>query len=350
MTTPGTSNAAAAEFLNHALDAFRGLALKGGTASHDFLIADLRLRIDVAKGLIEQSICRALAHLAVPAFEEPDLTVSVWDSESAGLSDLRPAWTAADYDLHGTISKFNDSRYHTVVQANPTILRMLDREERRAVYWTRAARELPYWEIGAPLRLLLHEWLNGCRRTPVHGAAVGYRDGGVLIAGVGGSGKSNVAMACLNSDLLYASDDYCVLTNEPEWRVHSLYCTGKIAGADLRRHPHLASHVSNADELDREKALFFVHEFSPEKIVRTMPIRAIVMPRLIGAGRTEIIPATAAAAQMAVAISTMVISHWTAGSTFSQVAGLVRALPSFHLRIGEDFAPSAISDLLNRLR
>jgi hypothetical protein len=53
----------------------------------------------------------------------------------------------------------------------------------------------------------------------------------------------------------------------------------------------------------------FVHEFSPEKMVRTMPIRAIIMPRLVGAGRSEIVPATAAAAQIAVAISTIGLSH-----------------------------------------
>jgi hypothetical protein len=346
-----TANIRAAGFLNRALDRFRSLARDGRTISRDFLVADLKLRIKVAKGLFEQSICRPFMHLAVPSFEQPDLTVSAWDSESSGLSELRLPWTPADYKRYGVVSGFNDSRYHTAVQFDPIIVRLLDRRARRAVYWMQAVRELPPWEIGAPLRPLLHEWLLSRGKLPVHGGAVGYRHGGVFLAGSGGSGKSNVALGCLNSDLLYAADDFCVLTDEPEWRIHSLYCSGKIAGGDLPRHPHLAGHVSNADALDSEKALFFVHESFPEKIIRTMPLRAIVMPQVMGFGRSEIMPATAAGAQLAVAMSTIELSPWTVVSTFSQVARFVRALPCFTLRIGEDSSavPSLIATLLSRL-
>jgi hypothetical protein len=346
-----TANLRAAVFLGQALDRFRSLARDGRTTSCDFLVADLKLRIEVAKGPFEQSICRAFMHLAVPSFEQPDLTVSAWDSESSGLSELRLPWTPADYERYGVVTGFNDSRYHTAAQFDPIIIRVLDRHTRRAVYWTQAARELPRWEIGAPLRPLLHEWLLSRGKLPVHGGAVGYRHGGVFLAGSGGSGKSNVALACLNSDLLYAADDFCVLADEPEWRIHSLYCSGKIAGGDLRRHPHLLAHAGSTNALGREKALFFVNELFPAKIVRMMPVRAILMPQVVGFGRSEIVPATAAAAQRAVAMSTIELSPWTVASTFSRVARFVRALPCFTLRIGEDSpaVPSLISNLLNRL-
>lgn len=352
MSADAGADRRAGDFLGEALDSFARLARAGGTASHDYLVAGLRLRIDVAKGLNEQSSCRALAHLEIPAGEEPDLAVSIWDSDSTGLAPLKPAWTAEDYGRYGAIAGFNSPRYHTAVQFEPIILRMLDRDARRAIYWTRAARALPHWEIGAPLRPLLHEWLRGRGRLPVHGGAVGYPQGGVFLAGAGGSGKSNLALASLHTDLLYAGDDFCVLTDEPEWRAHSLYCTGKVGGGDLARHPRLVPHVSNPGALDREKALFFLREFLPEKLIRTMPVRAIVLPRVVGSGASEVIPAGGAAAQRAIAMSTIELSRWTGATTFAEVARLVRAAPCFFLHVGEDpdEGPALISRLLERLK
>ena len=353
MSADAGADRRAGDFFDAAWESFACFARAGGTASRDYLVAGLRLRINVAKGVTEQSICRALAHLTIPAGQEPDLTVSIWDSDGSGLAPLKPAWTPDDYGRHGAIAGFNSDRYHTAVQFEPIVLRMLDRTLRRGIYWTRAACDLPHWEIGAPLRPLLHEWLRGRGRLPVHGGAVGNPEGGVFLAGAGGSGKSNLALASLYTDLFYASDDFCVLTDTdaPEWRAHSLYCTGKVDGGDLARHPRLISHVSNPGALEHEKAIFFVSEFLPEKLIRTMPMRAIVMPRVAGRGVSELIPASGAAAQQAIAMSTIELSRWTGATTFAEVARFVRATPCFVLRIGDnpDEGPALISRLLERL-
>jgi hypothetical protein len=229
---------------------------------------------------------------------------------------------------------------------------MLDREARRGFYWVRSVAQLPYWERGAPLRPLLHEWLTGSGHIPVHGAAVGYADGGVLLAGAGGSGKSNAALTCLNSDLLYASDDFCVLSDKPEWQVHSLYCSGKMLPPDIRRHPHLEPHVSNHDRPDDEKFLFFLHEPFHERLIRSMPLKAVVMPRVAGRGASALTPDNKAAAQRAVAMSTIALSPAGRGAAFARLANLVRLLPCYALTIGEDFqnVPHLIADLLRNLR
>ena len=344
-------NADAAIFLDDALNRFDTLVRAGRVVVRDFIVADLHLRLRMAEGPCDRAASRALAHLATEPGADPDLTISFWDSESTGLAPLKPAWTVAAYGKAGLITGFNDSRYHTAVQLDPVILRMLDRDSRRAFCWMPDARALPHWEIGAPLRPLLHEWLSSRDRLPVHGGAVGYADGGVFLAGAGGSGKSNVALACLTSDLLYASDDFCVLTKRPQWQVHSLYCTGKVAAGDLVRHPQLADHISNRDALEREKALFFLREFCGHKLIRTMPIKAIVMPQLVGRGRSAIEPAGAAAAQRAIAMSTIELSRWAGASTFPEVARFVRAVPCYTLKIGDDLPkiPELIAGLLKNL-
>jgi hypothetical protein len=338
-------------FFDDAMEKFSRLGRR--TVERDFTVAGLTFRVMFAEGAVEHAFARGIAHLETERVAQPDLTLAVWDSESTGIEPLRAAWTVEDYGHSGVINGFNDSRYHTVAPYGPTpIFGMLDRDERRGIYWTRDARNLPYWELGAPFRPLLHEWLTGHGRVPAHGGAVGYEDGGVFLAGAGGSGKSNTALSCLRSDLLYASDDFCVLSEGPEWRVHSLYCTGKVLGKDLPRQPQLAAHVSNPDKLDEEKALFFLFEPFREKFIRSMPLKAALMPQVIGDGTSEIVPTSEAQALRAIAMSTIALSRWTGSTTFSAAARLVRALPCYTLRIGRDSdrVPELISDLLRGLR
>lgn len=310
------------------------------------------VRIEISAGAMERAVMPALSHLIVPEVAEPDLLLCVWDSESIGAPPMSPGWGPEDYRREGYISGFNDQRFHTGMQFDPIILRMIDMKHRRAMYWTADALKLPYWEIGAPLRPLLHEWLQRIGMVAIHGGAVGRADGGVFLAGAGGQGKSNVALSCLNSDLFYASDDFCFLSQSPGWTVHSLYCTGKMAGGDLARHPHLRGAESNPDRLDREKALFFLSEKFGPRLIREMPLRAVVLPRVVAQGPAEIVPIAPAAAQKAIAMSTIELSRWTGGHTLRKVAELLRDHPCYELRVGPsiDEVPSVLAKLLNELR
>lgn len=321
-------------------------------ARRDYAVAGLALRLESADGSLARSVARALAHLETPPAPTPDLTLRVWDSEECGAPPLLPAWSTDDYGDSGLIRGFNDARFHIAAPYDPVpVLRLLDRDMRRAIYWTPSAPAMPEWEFGIPLRTLLHEWIRSNGRLMAHAGAVGYARGGVLLAGAGGRGKSNTALSCLVSDLLYASDDLCIVAETPDWTVHSLYSTGKMAAGDLVRHPRLAGHMSNPDALDREKALFFLHEIVPEKIIRSMPLKAVLMPEVVGVGASTLVPARAAEVQKAVATSTIEMARWTASSTFTAAARLARAVPGFRLRIGADHAnvPALIARLIDRL-
>ena len=315
-------------------------------------LAGRTVRIEVSAGAMERAILPAFAHLACPEVHEPDLVLCAWDSESTATLPLSPDWAVGDYRAEGFISGFNDFRFHTATQFDPVILRMLDMERRRALYWTHSASNLPYWEIGAPLRPLLHEWLRRIGLVAVHGGAVGQADGGVFLAGAGGQGKSNVALACLNSDLRYASDDFCFLSQSPHWTVHSLYCTGKIAAGDLVRHPHLRGAESNRDRLDCEKALFFLNEKFGDRLIRKMPLRAVVLPRVIAQVPSRIVQVAPVIAQKAIALSTIELFRLSGRDMLFKVAELVRDLPCYEVQMGAsiDEVPGLLAQLLNDLR
>jgi len=343
----------AASYYDSAFHAFRTIvAPRCAIDVRHISLGGRLVRLEIPQGAMERAVFPALAHLETAAVAEPDLALCVWDSASTGAPPLAPGWDADAYRREGYIAGFNDDRFHTAMQSDPLILRLIDMDNRRAMVWTPDAAKLPYWEIGAPLRPILHEWLQRVGMVAIHGGAIGYPDGGIFLAGAGGQGKSNVALACLQSDLRYASDDFCFLSQAPEWTMHSLYCTGKIAAADIARHPHLRGAESNPVRVDGEKALFFLTERFGDRLIRDMPLKAIVLPRVIGHGVSEIVPIDPAVVHRAIAMSTIEMSRWTGGHTLRKVVELLRDRPCYELRVGTSIAeaPQLIGQLLRKLR
>jgi hypothetical protein len=325
-------------------------AASGGAINCDYLVAGARLRLRFAGNRAAQLFGRAFAHLRVPDGGTPDLTLHLWDAVSTGTPPLRPGWGPEDYHGDGLIRPFNDDRFATAVETGPQVLRMVDAVAERGLYWIRDLANLPYGELAAPLRPLLHHWLWRRGRIPVHAGAVGLAHGGILLVGAGGAGKSNTAMSCIGSSLRYASDDFCVLAPEPEWSVHSLYSSGKLRDGDFVRHGRLRSMIDPAIErLDTEKHLLFIHEHQPASLIREFPLRAVVAPRVVGGDICRLVPNRGSGIAQALAISTMKMSWASTAATFEAAAHLVRTLPCYELQLGAqmDGVPDLLAGLLN---
>ncbi len=200
------------------------------------------------------------------------------------------------------------------------------------------ADRLPYYERGAPLRALLHWMLSAPQRQLVHAAAVGTQRHGVLLAGRGGSGKSTTALACLDSPLFYVGDDYCLLETSPAPRVHSVYNTAKLDADNVHRFPHRRSAISNIDRLDSEKALLFLQDHCPDKVVRRLPIHAVCLPRVSGRRETTVVPASAVEGLKALAPSTLFQLPGARRSAFETISALVRQVPCYRLELGTNLA------------
>jgi hypothetical protein len=337
-------------YLDALIERFRDFAARPGAVVVRHLDLGERLvRLELSSGAMERAVMPALAHLEVAApAKHPDLVIHAWDSDGNGAPPVSPGWGIADYRREGYISGFNDGRFHTAFQSDPVIFRMIDFERGRAAYWTPTAAHLPMWELGAPMRPLLHEWLGRTGLVAVHGGAVGTPEGGAFLAGAGGRGKSNVALASLASPLRYLSDDFCFLSPSPRWAARSLYCTGKIASGDFGRHPHLRGLASNPERLDREKALFFLHPAFRDRLIRGFDLRAIVMPRVVGTGPSRLTRIDGFVARKEIALSTIELSRWTSRESLGAMSALVDALPCYELAVGGDIteAPRLIAELL----
>jgi hypothetical protein len=183
----------------------------------------------------------------------------------------------------------------------------------------------------------------------VHSGAVGTDRGGVLLTGRGGSGKSNTCLACLDAGFLYAGDDYVVSGTNPAPTVHSIYNSAKLHANDVERFPSLAPALAHASTRDDEKSVLFIHRFRRAACARSLPIRAILLPRVTGLRETRLVPVSRAEGLKAMAPSTVFQLAGAGRNEFTAMARVAAQVPSFALELGTDRAciPGVIRDLLN---
>lgn len=321
----------------------------GGCIDRFYCIAGYKIRLRFAGSALIPYITSALAHLATEPVSDPALTVCLWDSASTNTIMPPPPWQRNQYHpKRGEILGFNNDRIHTSFQWGAYALSLLDSDRNLGIYWVETTEQIPYWETGSPLRTILNVWMNKQGLQLVHAGAVGLPSGGVLLVGKGGSGKSTTALTCLNSELFYAGDDYSLIASEPTPRVFSIYNTGKKNADDVERLPFLAGAISNRDRLDSEKAVYFINEHFPEKILTHFPIRAVLVPRITGKTDTSLTATSAVAALTSLAPSTMIQLPGAGKEACQIMMQVLKQIPCYYLELGTDLRqiPQVIFDLI----
>jgi len=309
--------------------------------SRDLEVAGVRIRLTFAGPEMAAALGRAFAHLLVPPGPEPDLEIRLWDAASSGTP--APPLPADVPDEHGPSFLVRTPAGLAVAHSASASVSLLDPSGRIAHHWVTDATRIPYWERAAPLRFLLHAWLTGRGLLLVHAAAVGAVDGGVLMAGVGGSGKSTSALSCLLAGMSYAGDDYVVVGRTPGPAAYPIFGTGKMKPDDTALLPSLLEHVDNLDQLPQEKAVIYVNEWLPDRIPQRLPIRAVVLPR-VTVGEPRLRPVSAGAALVGLAPSTIMQLGGGRQGALASMAALVEGLPAFALETGS--VPAALPDAI----
>jgi hypothetical protein len=332
------------------LESAYGRAAGAGTeAERQFLLAGNRIRIRASSPELLAQLSEAFAHLPAPSSDPDDspddLTVFLWDSAAApGATPQLPVTDPGE--PRGAVYYSASAQLQIAYQPGLGQLSVLDSSRNAAWFWCRDARELPFWEPAAPIRQILHWWLGQHGLMLLHGAAVGTAGAGALLVGRGGSGKSTSALASLDSNLLYAGDDYVAVGLPPDPHVYSIYGSGKLVPQHARLLPHLPPPSFPGDGSPEEKAVFFVSDRFPDRMCTGFPLRAVIAPR-VTRGKAAITRLEPAAALRALAPSTLLQLHPASPGALKSMAALVNTVPTFSLETGEDVA--AIPPTLERL-
>ncbi len=346
--SPVVPNPQATRFFDSACETFDHAAQSAGEMIDRFYdLGGHVVRLRFAGPALVDTFTRALRHRAATKISSPVLTICLWDCISTDTGMLSLPWGPDDYLPRGVVSGYNDERFYATVNTGLKMLQLGDIDRRTALFVIEDPALLSFDQYSLPLRALLHWGLRPLGSQPLHAGAVGLGSEGVLVVGRGGGGKSTTCISCLDSELLFLSDDYCLLGPSPEPRVSNLYGTAKVNHEDVGRFPNL-----KPDTEADEKVIYYLNEQRPEKLASHLTIRAVLVPRVTGGEKTTTSSASSMIAFRALAPSTM-FQLPGAGETSSQhMAELIRSVPCYTLRLGTDLPgiPQAILSLLNKVR
>ncbi len=341
-------------FFLSAHQAFELSARTAGAEQRFFKIGNQIICLQFAGKAMVSGLTRALAHLAIdPTVPDhkpdntPDLTICIWDSQSTGVAMPPPPWNADAYEARGQISSFWTQEINTAYYMGNGTLNMLHLGERTALYWLYDADDLNVYDRAMPLRNLLEWWMLAQDHYILHCAAVGTVTGGLLLAGLGGAGKSNTAISCLLGGLGYLGDDQCLVGLAPEPMVYSLYNTGRVLKEDLSRLMGLPAADGLYPSGDEIKLLHYFCGTYSSALVAAAPLRAIVMPKVTG--RKEAQLSSISPHEVFMGLSPVSMPHDLARrrQLIEATARMPRLLPSYRLELST--TPALNVDCLRQL-
>jgi hypothetical protein len=334
------------EFLGRMLAAQANAgALGGGATRRRFRIAGNEIELCLAHPALAEIFCSALAHLEISSGEKLGFAIHIWDETSPGIGSRTESLD------HGQITTLIDAEHFLKVTPCKSII-AAHRPSGKAAVWLQSRGDVEEWERAAPLLELVNWWASGFGYFNVHAASVGRPDGGVLIVGPGGVGKSHTAIACLDSDLFYVADDHCLLEIGACPSTASVYSTAKVFAADLHRFPMLQRREKEAYRTQEDKAVFYLNEIIPQRLSPGFPIRAVLLPHPSGRRDTQIMRTSASMALLWLGPDNVL--RWPASAgrlAFGKFASTLRSVPCFRLEAGTDLSqiPKAIASLLDNV-
>lgn len=328
----------------------RAAAAVGGWRVHTIRLGRVLLTLRATDERVHAMLLRATRHLAVAEADPADsVVISVCDTASTGVEPPRePDWAASHWRHEGE---------HTVlyIDRDRNSVAYSDVHQRRAIWWIAAEADVPLWERPAPLRTLIDRLLGPAGATLVHGGVVGDERGGVVLAGRGGSGKSTSIVSCVADGLRCGGDDFLLLQNDERPAVAwSMYATARLVPTSpawscftpLDRCIELPPATETDDPNLLKRAIFLAEQF-PGCMADRFVIRAVVVPMVVAADDTSLVPLRPALALRALAPSSMLQLDPRA-SALRTMAALVGSVPCFTLQVGRDLAqiPAAVRGLL----
>lgn len=219
-----------------------------------------------------------------------------------------------------------------------------DRETGRGLQFLSPSGALPPWDLGAPFRNFLHWHFTQRGQALVHAGTLAREGHGVLLAGPGGSGKSGTVLAGLAHGLDSVGDDYVLLRRDAHPMALPLFRTLKQDPAGFAR-LGLAAFAGVSRELNWQgKHQFTLADITARPLPEQIRLRAICLPMVTGAARTEFVEADPKEAFLVLTPSSVSQMPGDRGASFAFGAALARQLPAYRMRLGTH--PAEIADAM----
>jgi len=311
-------------------------------------VAGVRVRLVFAGPRLEAEFMGALAHLECANDRAPDATLYAWDSASTGVAMVPPPCSQASFTDRGDIWGFSSRVVRSAFHWSEYSVSLLDMPAGVGIYWVNTTTDLPYWAKSSPMRSLFH-WLMEQRGLQlVHAAAFGDENGGVLITGKGGVGKSTTSLAALTAGMTFIGDDYLIVGLEPEPTAYTLYSTAKLQPHQAARFPDLAALAEGQTPAPGEKVVLYLYPSHGHQILRSVPLKWVLTPVFNDSDETAFEAISPVDLHRAAAFTTMSQLPHAGVATHDFIRRMIEKTPRRRIRLGRDIpgVPRAIKALL----
>jgi len=309
-----------------------------------YRVAGLEVELRMAGDELARILPLPLTHLASSSGDgsgtSSDLRIDLWDATATGegppVRHLRDAFHRTWPFGHNVLASApGEERVGFETHAATTIL---DRSAGRIVGCVHDASRLSLYEQGKPLQPLLLAWLSDRDVVPVHAGLIGRNGAGLLLGGVGGSGKTTTSLLCAKAGFEYLGDDYIGLFEDGTERFWgtSLYSSTWLEPAHLRRFPWLERYAIRGTERE-EKRLVLLSGVERVRLGNELEIRALVLPRVSGREETTFRPVSRGRAVLRLAPSSVLqLPFVEAERALERMTALARSVPAYELDLGTD--------------
>lgn len=255
-------------------------------------------------------VFRPFAHLKTEVRQTPELTVDVLEMTPEDVENFE----LDTLGENGAIQVRGDR----VIQLDRHSIVAIDRDQNRIRALLRDPAAAPFWQRAKPLQLPLTIFFADRGIDLLHAALVSENGAGVLVAGMGGSGKSTIAMQSLLEGLDFLGDD----------------CVGVgVAGDGFEGYSIFGSSCLDRGDA-AAKEIVPVAEMYADRMVASTSIRAVVLPRITHSDHVTAERTTAKEALLALAPSSLLKRALPAAEALTRMANLVSAVPAFRLEMG----------------
>ena len=309
-----------------------------------------RVRIRIVGREMAMHITRPFSHLRADVSDTrtPQLTIDLWDE--------------SETDVHCQVRPLNGGRQTTfavlapdgrfLAQQRPNVLNYYDHGGQNIISSVAWSGEVSVYERWKPLGRALLEWYNDQDVQIVHAGVVARDNEGVLFVGTSGSGKSTSVLACLCGGFSFLGEDYVGLQKLEDGSLvgHSLYNSVFLENNHVTRFPRLAPYIMTGLPHE-EKSAIVLSQIYPEKLSRTVPIRALILPRVVDTNKTMIRPASKSEALSLGRASLLELPNKGLGRYgFERLAQLVERVPCYWLELGRDLGsiPQCVEEILGK--
>ncbi len=319
------------------LAAFERAAVLHAPIERHIRIADHAIELQISAPVLAERLWPAFAGLEVPAAEFPDLTISCWDANAAGVSAPRAPFSIREFLPNGTVRGHAEGRIRVTYDAWIRMITVYDRDRRHAWVCVADQGSVPKWFERAPFRTILRWWADDAALVPMHASAVARNGEAIVVAGASGSGKSTTGLACVAAGWEFIADDFCMITSGAEPTVHPVYCLAKIEPDALDRLPSLARFV-----VDPDSEQLVVNPAS--RLGQSARVRAVLLGRITASVSTSVTPIDTNTAFRTLVQASVLEGLGAGTQTLAALAALLRTVVCAQVELGSD--PDRVVDMM----